>query len=606
VLWELRVTAVFATLSVALDEDLIRFPLLPLESVPVGALETEPAAAPLPAEPPPRPVSAEIPAPEPDTTGAGVAAAGAEVVAVGVLPPPPQPAISVAAAIAATTPARRPWPVTYALIMSTIMASDERRVLDSVPHQLLIGGEWREAEHGTLGVEDPSTGEVLVEVADASPADAMAALDAAAAAGPAWAAMAPRERGEILRRAFETIIERSDDLALLMTLEMGKPLAESRAEIVYAAEFLRWFSEEAVRIEGRYGVSPNGIGRLMTMRQPVGPCLLITPWNFPLAMATRKAGPALAAGCTAIIKPAQQTPLCTLALARILEESGLPDGVVNVITSSDAGATTEPLLADQRLRKLSFTGSTGVGRLLMSQASQTLLRLSMELGGNAPFLVFEDADLDAAVEGAMLAKMRNGGEACTAANRFHVHESVAAEFSERLAQRMAALKVGRGTEPGVELGPLVDAKQRDKVDELVCDARDRGARTLTGGQRIDGPGYFFQPTVLSDVQADTRLLSEEIFGPVAPVSSFTSEDQAIAAANATEYGLAAYLFTSNLKRAIGVAEALETGMIGLNQGVVSNAAAPFGGIKQSGFGREGGREGISEYLETKYIAINLD
>ena len=307
-----------------------------------------------------------------------------------------------------------------------------------------------------------------------------------------------------------------------------------------------------------------------------------------------------------IVKPAQQTPLCTLALAKILEESGLPDGVVNVITSSDAGATTEPLLADQRLRKLSFTGSTGVGRLLMSQASETLLRLSMELGGNAPFLVFEDADLDAAVEGAVLAKMRNGGEACTAANRFHVHESVAADFAERLARRMGAMKVGRGTEPDVELGPLVDAKQRDKVAELVSDARERGARPLTGGERVDGPGYFFQPTVLSDVPAGTRLLSEEIFGPVAPISSFSSEDQAIAAANATEYGLAAYLFTTNLKRAIRVAEALETGMIGLNQGVVSNAAAPFGGIKQSGFGREGGHEGISEYLETKYIAINLD
>jgi succinate-semialdehyde dehydrogenase/glutarate-semialdehyde dehydrogenase len=490
--------------------------------------------------------------------------------------------------------------------MSTIIAGDERRILDSVPHQLLIGGEWREAEHGTLEVEDPSTGEVLVEVADASPADAMAALDAAAEAGPAWAATPPRQRAEILRRAFETIIARTDDLALLMTLEMGKPLAESRSEIIYAAEFLRWFSEEAVRIEGRYSVSPNGAGRLMTMRQPVGPCLLITPWNFPLAMGTRKAGPALAAGCTVVIKPAQQTPLSTLAFAGILEESGLPGGVVNVVTSSNAGATTEPLLADQRLRKLSFTGSTGVGRLLMSQASETLLRLSMELGGNAPFLVFEDADLDAAVDGAVLAKMRNGGEACTAANRFHVHESVAADFAERLARRLGAMKVGRGTEPDVELGPLIDAKQRDKVAELVADALDRGAKPLTGGDRVDGPGYFFQPTVLSEVYEGTQLLTEEIFGPVAPVSTFSTEDEAIKAANATEYGLAAYMFTTNIKRAIRVAEALETGMIGLNQGVVSNPAAPFGGIKQSGFGREGGHEGISEYLETKYVAINLD
>ncbi len=491
-------------------------------------------------------------------------------------------------------------------MMTTNIASDERRVVDSVPHQLLIGGEWRDGEHGLLTVEDPATGEPLAEIADASPADAVAGLDAAVAAGPAWAATAPRERAEILRRAFDTVIERTDDLALLMTLEMGKPLAESRAEIVYAAEFLRWFSEEAVRIEGRYTVSPTGSGRLMTMRQPVGPSLLITPWNFPLAMATRKVGPALAAGCTVVVKPAQQTPLCTLAFAAILQECGLPDGVVNVITSSQAGPTTEPLLADQRLRKLSFTGSTGIGRLLMSQASETLLRLSMELGGNAPFLVFEDADLDAAVEGAVLAKMRNGGEACTAANRFHVHEAVAAEFSARLAGRLGGMKVGRGTEPGVELGPLVDAKQRDKVAELVGDALDRGAKPLTGGRRIDGPGYFFEPTVLGEVPEGTRLLTEEVFGPVAPVVSFSSEDEAIRAANATEYGLAAYLFTANLKRAIRVAEALETGMVGLNQGIVSNAAAPFGGVKQSGFGREGGREGIAEYLETKYLAINLD
>jgi succinate-semialdehyde dehydrogenase/glutarate-semialdehyde dehydrogenase len=344
----------------------------------------------------------------------------------------------------------------------------------------------------------------------------------------------------------------------------------------------------------------------MTMRQPVGPCLLITPWNFPLAMGTRKAAPALAAGCTVVIKPAQQTPLSTLAFAQILEESGLPKGVVNVITSSNAGATTEPLLSDQRLRKLSFTGSTGIGRLLMSQASETLLRLSMELGGNAPFLVFDDADLDAAVEGAVLAKMRNGGEACTAANRFHVHESVAAEFSERLARRLGSMKVGRGTDSGVELGPMIDAKQRAKVAELVDDALERGASPLTGGKAVDGPGYFFEATVLRGVEQGTRLLTEEVFGPVAPVISFSSEDEAIIAANHTEYGLAAYLFTSNFKRAIRVAEALETGMIGLNQGIVSNAAAPFGGIKQSGFGREGGHEGINEYLETKYLAVNMD
>ena len=461
-------------------------------------------------------------------------------------------------------------------------------------------------EHGTLPVQDPSTGEVLVEVADASPADAIAALDAAVEAAPAWAAHPPRERGEILRRAFEMINERADDLALLMTLEMGKPLTESRSEIVYAAEFLRWFSEEAVRIDGRYATAPGGNGRLLTMRQPVGPCLLITPWNFPLAMGTRKVGPAIAAGCTMVVKPAQQTPLSMLAFAQILEECGLPGGVLNLITSSSASATSAPLIADQRLCKLSFTGSTEVGRLLMSQASETLLRLSMELGGNAPFLVFADADLDAAVQGAVLAKMRNGGEACTAANRFHVHESVAAEFTERLAQRIGAMKLGRGTEPGIELGPLIDGKQRDNVAELVQDAVDRGAKPLTGGNAVDGPGYFYEATVLGDVHPGSRLMTEEIFGPVAPVVSFSSEEEAIRAANASQYGLAAYLFTTNLKRALRVSEALETGMIGLNQGIVSNPAAPFGGIKQSGFGREGGPEGINEYLATKYLAVNMD
>ncbi|HUY58692.1 MAG TPA: NAD-dependent succinate-semialdehyde dehydrogenase [Solirubrobacteraceae bacterium] len=490
--------------------------------------------------------------------------------------------------------------------MSTITASDERRVVESVPHELLIGGKSRVGEHGTLPVQDPSTGEVLAEVADASPADAIAALDAAVEAAPAWAAHPPRERGEILRRAFETILSRADDLALLMTLEMGKPLAESRSEIVYAAEFLRWFSEEAVRIDGRYASAPGGNGRLLTMRQPVGPCLLITPWNFPLAMGTRKVGPAIAAGCTMVVKPAQQTPLSMLAFAQILEECGLPGGVLNLITSSSAGATSAPLIADQRLRKLSFTGSTEVGRLLMSQASETLLRLSMELGGNAPFLVFGDADLDAAVQGAVLAKMRNGGEACTAANRFHVHESVAGEFTERLAQRIGGMKLGRGTEPGIELGPLIDGKQRDKVAELVQDAVDRGAKPLAGGNAVDGPGYFYEATVLGDIDAGSRLMTEEIFGPVAPVVTFSTEEEAIRAANASQYGLAAYLFTTDLKRALRVSEALQTGMIGLNQGIVSNPAAPFGGIKQSGFGREGGPEGINEYLATKYLAINMD
>jgi succinate-semialdehyde dehydrogenase/glutarate-semialdehyde dehydrogenase len=360
-----------------------------------------------------------------------------------------------------------------------------------------------------------------------------------------------------------------------------------------------------VRIDGRYAVAPNGQGRLLTMKQPVGPCLLITPWNFPLAMGTRKVGPALAAGCTVVVKPAQQTPLSMLMLAKILEESGLPKGVLNLITASSSGETMSPLISDPRLRKLSFTGSTEVGRKLMEQASENLLRLSMELGGNAPFIVFEDADIDDAVKGAMIAKMRNIGEACTAANRFHVADTVADQFAEKLAEKMGAMKVGRGTEDGIEVGPLIDDVQRGKVAELVEDAVGRGAKALVGGHTRDGAGYFYDPTVLSDVPDDARLLREEIFGPVAPVKGFTDEDEAIAAANNTEFGLVAYVYTSNLKRALRVVERLETGMVGLNQGMVSNASAPFGGIKQSGFGREGGPEGIAEYLETKYVAVNL-
>jgi succinate-semialdehyde dehydrogenase/glutarate-semialdehyde dehydrogenase len=489
--------------------------------------------------------------------------------------------------------------------MTTITASKEQAVLDDVPKQLYIGGQWRDGAKGTLAVEDPSTGQTLCEVADASVADAGQALDAAVEAGPGFAAMAPRERGEILRRAFETITERADDLALLMTLEMGKPVKESLAEITYGAEFLRWFSEEAVRIEGRYAVAANGQGRLLTMKQPVGPCLLITPWNFPLAMGTRKVGPAIAAGCTMVVKPAQQTPLSMLMLVKILEEAGLPAGVVNLITASSSGEVTAPLITDRRLRKLSFTGSTEVGRALMANASENLLRLSMELGGNAPFIVFDDADVDAAVQGAMIAKMRNIGEACTAANRFHVADSVANEFAEKLAAKMGAMKVGRGTEDGVEVGPLIDDKQRQKVSDLVEDAIGRGATAVVGGHSRDGAGYFFDPTVLTDVPADAELLKQEIFGPVAPVKGFADEDEAIAAANDTEFGLVAYVFTRDLKRALRVVERLETGMVGLNQGLVSNASAPFGGIKQSGFGREGGPEGIEEYLETKYVAVNL-
>jgi len=484
--------------------------------------------------------------------------------------------------------------------------SDEAKVIEQAPKQLFVGGEWREAAvGGKLAIEDPSTGESLCEVADAQPDDAQAALDAAVEMQEEWAAVAPRDRGEILRSAFETLTKRADELAVLMTLEMGKPVAESKAEIAYAAEFLRWFSEEAVRIDGRYTVNANGQGRTLVMRQPVGPCLLITPWNFPMAMGTRKIGPAMAAGCTMVVKPASQTPLSMLELARILEEAGLPGGVLNVVTSSSSGSVMGPLIEDGRLRKLSFTGSTEVGAKLMEQASGNLLRLSMELGGNAPFLVFDDADVDDAVSGAMIAKMRNIGEACTSANRFHVADAVADEFTDKLAEKMGALKVGRGTEEGVEVGPLIDDDQRGKVAELVQDAVDKGAKAVVGGSRRDGAGYFYDPTVLSDVPDDARLLREEIFGPVAPVKGFGSEEEAVAAANDTEFGLVAYVYTSDLKRAFRVCEGLQTGMIGLNQGMVSNAAAPFGGVKQSGFGREGGVEGIGEYLETKYVAVNL-
>jgi succinate-semialdehyde dehydrogenase/glutarate-semialdehyde dehydrogenase len=488
----------------------------------------------------------------------------------------------------------------------TAVTAEERRVLDALPRALLIDGEWRDASGGaTLSVEDPSTGESLVDVADGSPEDAKAALAAAADKQAEWAATAPRDRGEILRRAFDEIVARTDELALVMTLEMGKPLAESRTEIGYAAEFFRWFSEEAVRVHGRYMVNTTGKGRILTMRQPVGPCVFVTPWNFPTAMGTRKLAPAIAAGCTMVIKPAQQTPLSMLALAQILERAGLPPGVLNLVTSKHSGAVIEPLLRDPRTRKLSFTGSTEVGRKLIEQSADQILRVSMELGGNAPFLVFEDADLDAALDGAMVAKMRNLGEACTAANRFHVHESLAEQFARGLAERMGALRVGRGTEPDTDVGPLIDAAQRDKVRDLVTDARDRGARVLIGGDALDGRGYFFEPTVLAGVPDDARALAEEIFGPVAPIATFSTDEQAIAAANRTEFGLVAYVYTRDLSRAFAVCEGIESGMVGLNQGVVSNPAAPFGGVKQSGFGREGGFEGIGEYLETKYVAMSV-
>ena len=486
-------------------------------------------------------------------------------------------------------------------------AQRERAVVESVPKDLLIGGVWSPAaDGGRFDVRDPSTGEVLCAVADASAVDGRIALDTAATTQATWGRHPARERGEILRRAYELIMSQIDDLALLMTLEMGKPLAESRTEVAYAAEFFRWFAEEAVRIDGGYAVAPNGQGRFLVMKQPVGPSLLITPWNFPMAMGTRKIGPAVAAGCTMVIKPAQQTPLSMLALAQILGEAGLPDGVLSVLTTTDAGAVMEPLIRDGRARKLSFTGSTAVGRRLLEQCAEQVLNVSMELGGNAPFIVFDDADLAAATDGAMLAKMRNIGEACTAANRFYVQSAIADEFSHRLADRLGALRIGRGIDDGVQVGPLIDATARDKVSALVHDATVRGARVLAGAGAVDGPGFFYRPTVLTDVPGDARLVHEEIFGPVAPISTFETEDEVVAAANNTPYGLVSYVYTRDLSRAVRVCERLETGMIGLNQGIVSNPAAPFGGVKQSGIGREGGTVGIDEFLETKYVAMNVD
>jgi succinate-semialdehyde dehydrogenase/glutarate-semialdehyde dehydrogenase len=480
----------------------------------------------------------------------------------------------------------------------------EKSLLARVPTGLFIDGKWRDSSDGrTLDVEDPSTGETLASVADATVADGRAALDAAVGAQSDWAATAPRERGEILRRAYVAITARAEEFALLMTLEMGKPLAEARGEVTYGAEFFRWFSEEAVRISGRWSTAPNGATRLVTMKQPVGPTLMITPWNFPLAMGTRKIGPALAAGCTMVVKPAKQTPLSMLALVELLTDCGVPAGVVNVITTTRTGDVIEPIIRDPRLRKLTFTGSTPVGRKLVEQSAEQLLRVSMELGGNAPFLVFEDADIDAAVQGAMLAKMRNIGEACTAANRFLVHESVAEEFSAKFAAKMAGMTVGRGTDDDVTVGPLIDATAQASVAALVDDATAKGAKVVCGGSTVGDQGYFYAPTLLTGVSADALLMREEIFGPVAPIATFATEEEAIARANDTEYGLVAYVFTRDLSRTLRVSEALEFGMVGINQGIVSNPAAPFGGVKHSGFGREGGFEGIEEYLEIKYVGI---
>jgi succinate-semialdehyde dehydrogenase/glutarate-semialdehyde dehydrogenase len=484
------------------------------------------------------------------------------------------------------------------------MIANRQDVLDALPSRLFIGGDWSDAHSGaTFSVSDPATGETLATIADAGADDALAALASAADAQAGWAATAPRERGEILRRAFDLVTERREEFALLMTLEMGKPLAEARGEVTYGAEFLRWFSEEAARISGRYGANPEGTGHMIVSHRPVGPCFLITPWNFPLAMATRKIAPALAAGCTAIIKPAELTPLTTLALAAVFEEAGLPAGVLSVLTTTVPAVVTQALLNDPRLRKLSFTGSTEVGKRLLAQSAAHVLRTSMELGGNAPFLVFEDADLEAAVDGVMIAKFRNIGQACTAANRILVHEAVAAEFTSRVSDRVSALKVGPGTDEGVQIGPLIDVSAVAKATELITDAVDRGASVEVGGAPFGPAGTFLPPTVVTGVAAGSRILDEEIFGPVLAITTFTSEEDAVAKANATEYGLVAYVYTESLARGHRMMDSLEAGMIGLNTGVVSNAAAPFGGVKQSGLGREGGSEGISEYLTTTYTLV---
>jgi succinate-semialdehyde dehydrogenase / glutarate-semialdehyde dehydrogenase len=473
------------------------------------------------------------------------------------------------------------------------------------PTDLFLGGKWVPASSGgRFDVYDPSTGDVIASVADGTVEDAIAAVDAAAAAAADWAATAPRQRAEILRRAFELMTARKGELARLISLENGKALTDAAGEVAYAAEFFRWYSEEAVRAEGTLMTAPSGANRILVVQQPVGIAVLVTPWNFPAAMATRKIGPALAAGCTCILKPASDTPLTALAMAAILAEAGVPDGVVNVLPSRRSGPVVSAMLHDPRVRKVSFTGSTEVGRVLLAEAADQVVNTSMELGGNAPFLVFADADLDAALDGAMVAKMRNAGEACTAANRFYVEASVASEFSRRLAERMAALRLGPGVDEQTEVGPLVNEDAVVKVDELVTAAVADGAAALTGGTRPDGQGWYYPPTVLSDVQPASAILREEIFGPVAPIVTFTDEAEAVRLANDTEFGLVAYLYTGDLARGLRVSEALEAGMVGLNRGLVSDPAAPFGGVKQSGIGREGGHEGMLDYLESKYIAVS--
>ena len=477
--------------------------------------------------------------------------------------------------------------------------------LATLHKDLYIGGKWRPAaDGGRFDVLDPGTEDVLADVADATVEDGLDAVAAAHAAGPAWAATAPRERAEILRRAYELLIRHKEEFARLMTMENGKVLAEARGEAVYAAEFLRWFAEEAVRIGGEISIAPSGANRIMVLRQPIGVAVFVTPWNFPAAMATRKIGPALAAGCTVVLKPAKETPLTALAMASLFEEAGVPPGVINVVPTRRSSAAVAAMLRDPRVRKLSFTGSTEVGRVLLAQAAENVVKCSMELGGNAPFIVFADADLDQAVASAMVAKMRNGGESCTAANRFYVERPVAAEFGRRFAAAMAQVRIGYGLDEGAQLGPLVNAATRNKVAELVADAQKHGAELLTGGKARPGRGFYYEPTVLSGVAQDARILREEIFGPVAPIAVFDSEEEVIALANDTVFGLVSFVHTRDLARAMRVAERIESGMVGINRGVVSDPAAPFGGWKQSGVGREGAHDGLLEYLESKYIAVS--
>ena len=478
-------------------------------------------------------------------------------------------------------------------------------MLSELRTDLWIGGRWREASDGArFDVQNPATERTLASVASATPDDCIAAVAAAQDALAGWAATSPRARGEILRKAYELMVRDGESLARLITMENGKALADARAEVAYAAEFLRWNAEEAVRIIGQLSTAPSSGARILVHHKPAGVALLVTPWNFPAAMATRKIGPALAAGCMVVVKPGSATPLTLLALMPILEEAGVPPGVVNLVPSSASGAVVSAMLADDRVRVISFTGSTEVGRTLLREAAENVVRPAMELGGNAPFIVFEDADIDAAVAGAMVAKMRNMGEACTAANRFYVHQAVSQEFGARFATAMKGLKMGDGLDEGVAVGPMISASARNKVHALVLDACKRGARLLTGGQPVDGTGHFYPPTVLTDVPADAAIVCTEIFGPVAAIQTFASEDEVIAQANSSPYGLASYVFTRDLGRGLRVADRLEAGMVGLNRGIVSDPAAPFGGVKQSGLGREGGREGVLEYLETQYISVD--